>query len=656
MAGRLRNFARSIKREIDVYRRVLRHPRTPPAAKVLLGLALGYLLLPFDLIPDFIPVLGQLDDLLIVPGLIWLAVKLVPPDVIDDCRAAAGLEPKAGAARGKADVKRYLLLGLFALVLVSPFLLRLVFAKTDAPAVAVDASAPRLVIVTPHNQDIRREFERAFSAWHEKKYGTPVDIDYRTPGGTNDIERLLQNTYALAQKPDGTLPPPADVTADLDMVWGGGDYVFDQHLKKLLTDNSGKPVSVLEPVELPPGVLEAAYPDPTLAGIRLYDYDKTKPISEQRPQWVGVCLSSFGIVYNPDIYKAMMLPAPKTWRDLTQPELAGKVALADPTHSGSAAVAYEMVLQRAMADAEEAFFEQHPDKPKNAAYQAALAAGWQRGMSDLIRIAANARYFTDSASQVPNDVANGDAAAGMAIDFYGRVNEELLGSGRITFVSPKAATAISPDPIAVLYGVKGRKKELATHFMEFLLSKPGQVLWNKRPGTPGGPLDRALRRPPIRQDVYADTADFADPQNPFKDAGGFNQRGEWMKTFGPTQQIWAAAWIDAREALKSAYGKVLAEKDVASRDALLSDLAAMPDGMSLQYLTDLYDAAKLQKKVGPNPPAGDPDTAKLAALLKKVGVPPTTDLNGERWKATWRIDWAEKFREHYAAVAGKVGA
>lgn len=76
-----------IKREVQVYQRVLRHPRTLWYAKAVLGLAVGYLLLPFDLIPDFIPVLGQLDDLLIVPGLVWLALKLTPPEVVAACRA-----------------------------------------------------------------------------------------------------------------------------------------------------------------------------------------------------------------------------------------------------------------------------------------------------------------------------------------------------------------------------------------------------------------------------------------------------------------------------------------------------------------------------------------------------------------------------------------
>ena len=72
-----------------MYRLVLKDSRTPRPAKLLLGLAIGYLLLPFDLIPDFIPVIGQLDDVIIVPALVILALRMIPKDVIEDCRAKA---------------------------------------------------------------------------------------------------------------------------------------------------------------------------------------------------------------------------------------------------------------------------------------------------------------------------------------------------------------------------------------------------------------------------------------------------------------------------------------------------------------------------------------------------------------------------------------
>lgn len=79
---------RRFKQELAVYRLVLRHPKTPWPAKAILWLAIGYLVMPFDLIPDFIPVLGQLDELVILPGLVYLALKLTPAEIVAECRMA----------------------------------------------------------------------------------------------------------------------------------------------------------------------------------------------------------------------------------------------------------------------------------------------------------------------------------------------------------------------------------------------------------------------------------------------------------------------------------------------------------------------------------------------------------------------------------------
>jgi uncharacterized membrane protein YkvA (DUF1232 family) len=82
-----RQIAGRLKRELGYYRCLIAHPKTPKLARFLLGGAVAYFLAPIDLIPDFVPVLGQLDDLLIVPGLIWLALRLVPAQVTAACRA-----------------------------------------------------------------------------------------------------------------------------------------------------------------------------------------------------------------------------------------------------------------------------------------------------------------------------------------------------------------------------------------------------------------------------------------------------------------------------------------------------------------------------------------------------------------------------------------
>jgi uncharacterized membrane protein YkvA (DUF1232 family) len=89
MFDKLKSVGRNVKHELRVYQFVLQDKRTPKVSKILLGLAIGYLLLPFDLIPDFIPVIGHLDDLILVPLLVIAALKFIPQEVVDDCRKRA---------------------------------------------------------------------------------------------------------------------------------------------------------------------------------------------------------------------------------------------------------------------------------------------------------------------------------------------------------------------------------------------------------------------------------------------------------------------------------------------------------------------------------------------------------------------------------------
>ena len=82
-------WARRIKRDVVMLWFARRHPDTPLLVKALCMFAAAYALSPIDLIPDFIPVLGYVDDALLLPALIWLAVRLLPGHVIDECRAQA---------------------------------------------------------------------------------------------------------------------------------------------------------------------------------------------------------------------------------------------------------------------------------------------------------------------------------------------------------------------------------------------------------------------------------------------------------------------------------------------------------------------------------------------------------------------------------------
>lgn len=507
-------------------------------------------------------------------------------------------------------MQRFVFPILFLLVLIAPFAVRLAVSEEAADAKdqpSVDIPVRRLVVVTPHNRDILSEYERAFSRWHAERYGSRVEIAWVLPGGTNDIVKLLDKTYA-ALKENGQLPPPEviDAQTQYDMVWGGGDFTFEVEMEQR---------GVLQRLELPEMLLREVFPEPRLAGVALYDHD------DDGIHWVGVCLSAFGIVYNPFYYQRISdatgsrLPPPETWQDLTRPELFNRVALADPGSSGSAAVAYMMVLQRAIADAEQAYLESGGTKDDAAAYQAVLDDGWKRGMGDLLLIAANARYFSDSASRVPADVSSAAAAAGVAIDFYGRVEQELAGPERIQFITPHAATAITPDPIAILYGTTGQRLETAQHFIEFLLSQEGQRLWILEVGAPGGPSRRALRRPPIRRDIFADQSNWTDPVNPFEEAGGFNQRQEWMNEMTETRMVWQAAWIDSQTELHAAYAAVLGVADAGRRAELVAQVRDMPITW--------------------------PEVKDMRAQRKAARDREST------WKARTQIALADRFRAHY---------
>jgi uncharacterized membrane protein YkvA (DUF1232 family) len=86
---KIRQRARQLKRDTYALYLACRDPRTPWFAKAIAGVIVAYALSPVDLIPDFIPILGYLDDLVIVPAGLALAIKLIPPSVMMECREKA---------------------------------------------------------------------------------------------------------------------------------------------------------------------------------------------------------------------------------------------------------------------------------------------------------------------------------------------------------------------------------------------------------------------------------------------------------------------------------------------------------------------------------------------------------------------------------------
>jgi uncharacterized membrane protein YkvA (DUF1232 family) len=120
----LRSWARQVKRDVHALYLASRHPHVPWYAKLLAVLIVAYALSPIDLIPDFIPVLGYLDDVVIVPLGILLVIRLIPPEILADCRANAEIAARAPASRVAAAVivLLWMLMLLLALIWIADYL------------------------------------------------------------------------------------------------------------------------------------------------------------------------------------------------------------------------------------------------------------------------------------------------------------------------------------------------------------------------------------------------------------------------------------------------------------------------------------------------------------------------------------------------------
>jgi uncharacterized membrane protein YkvA (DUF1232 family) len=117
----LRQWARAVKRDVHALYLAARDPRVPWYAKLVAVAVVAYALSPIDLIPDFIPVLGYLDDAVIVPAGILLAVKLVPADLMREFRALA-VSAEGERALGKRGAAIVVVLWIAAAVVAAAWL------------------------------------------------------------------------------------------------------------------------------------------------------------------------------------------------------------------------------------------------------------------------------------------------------------------------------------------------------------------------------------------------------------------------------------------------------------------------------------------------------------------------------------------------------
>lgn len=444
---------------------------------------------------------------------------------------------------------------LLAVIVAAPLLLR-----RDTEVAMSDRDADRLVILTPHNESIRREFGEAFAAHWKAKSGRPLFIDWRSPPGGGKILRVLDSAFSSAAElgREGT---------EYDVFFGGGEKDF----RKQADLGRLAPLDVF--ADRPEWFGEGGIPA-SFTGQTFYDPEH---------RWVGVCVSQFGILYNLDALEWMGVRPPTRWDDLTAPSYFGKLALADPTMSSSVMQSFEMMIQEQMQEV----LRKKGDRPETR------AEGWEKGMLLILNLGANARYFSDSSSKIPHDVALGDAAAGTAIDFYGRTMEEQVargGNSRLKWIAPIGGTPVSVDPVAVFRGAPN--DSIAQEFVTFCLSEAGQLLWNKRPGAEGGPGSKPLRRLPVRRDLYtpANLKDFTDPEAmPFEHSGRFIYRPELTgPAFNALRILIKAMCIASHDELKEAWEKRVVEGG--------SDPATLFDLREISYDKVMHEWVPLVKE------------------------------------------------------------
>lgn len=316
-----------------------------------------------------------------------------------------------------------------------------------------NASTQELVLLSPHSSDIQVEFENAFKAKNPD-----VKLKWLDQGGSSSVSAFVIERYKNLEPGKGI---------GVDVLFGGGaeTYVDIQTVNALQS-------------------LDSDYSVPeTLNGV---------PLRGKNNEWVAAALSGFGILANKALIDRDKLPMPQTWADLGNPKLQGRIALADPRQSGSAHMAYEIILQ---------------------------ANGWQKGWEVLTAMAGNARGFGKSSSALLDDVAGGEAVVAPAIDFYAR-SKAATADGKLVYIEPKGQRVITADPIAILKGAPN--EELAKKFVAFVLSPEGQKLWIYPKGGKGGPKNHNLYRQAALPIAYKGLpADAPVKANPYEGKNDF---------------------------------------------------------------------------------------------------------------------------------------
>jgi ABC-type Fe3+ transport system substrate-binding protein len=393
------------------------------------------------------------------------------------------------------------------------------------------------------------------------------------------LNALVEGTTAVKLLADAS-KPPADISKEALAQWKAPQIECNITLGSVERQAA---VTISVPAGFTQEELQSWYGPNTLGAGMIYD---------PQQHWLGTAISGFGIVFNRDVLAALNVPEPGAFSDLADPRLRGWVVFADPRQSGSVATTIDAMLSY---------------------------YGWEKGWRVLRETCANTRYYTNTAPRPPIDVSQGEAAAGLCIDFYGRTQSQYVlppgqndpAQSRVGYIDPKGATYMDADPISLLRG--GPNPQLSKRFIEFVLTEEGQALWQFRvqgadtnvskPNISNphmnndpalgvmGPHRSELRRMPVRRIMYEKYLDFmVDKVNPFETASNTKPAG-WRDTIGVMMGAFA---IERSQTQYDAWDALIAARANPNFDpATLAEMdrlfhawptTLMPDGTELEFI------------------------------------------------------------------------
>ncbi len=292
-------------------------------------------------------------------------------------------------------------------------------------------------LITPVSKDVHDPALKAFADYAKKRWNIEVKTS-AIPKGT---------PVAYGQILEWKGKPQADV------FWGGEGTLFDSLAGK----------GLLEEVQIPQKLWDEI---PARIGKPV-----GLPLKDPKKFWVGTTLEPYGLIYQPKLIKRLGVNI-KDWDDLLNPKLKGHISQCTPDRSSSSHATYEVILQ---------------------------TYGWEKGWEWLKKLAANTGIFAARSRDVPNMVAKGEFAVGVAVPSY-MAFAEVLGGYDLMFAYPTNAY-VTPEPMAVL---KGAPHPKAAHaFIEYLLTEEGQRIFMERglyaitpkykvAGAPGSNAEKAV--------------------------------------------------------------------------------------------------------------------------------------------------------------------